>query len=224
MTHNSREEILNRLRASLENKMPFEGVATHNRMARLPVTKIDDDENLRKRFIIEVERVRGVVHPAENETDALSILRGLLRQKNAARVTMWDERHLPIAGVESLMREMNVTRVEGDNEAVASCEVGITGCDWAIASTGTIVLTTGDGRGRMASLLPPIHIALVRTSQLIPRLEDFVAGQYGDKLQRFRVSSNITLITGCSRTADIEMSPVFGVHGPLEFHIILIKE
>jgi L-lactate dehydrogenase complex protein LldG len=74
----------------------------------------------------------------------------------------------------------------------------------------------------MASLLPPLHIAIVRESQLIPRLEDWVATQYADGLRTLRAASNITLITGCSRTADIEMSPVFGVHGPLEFVVVLI--
>jgi L-lactate dehydrogenase complex protein LldG len=65
-------------------------------------------------------------------------------------------------------------------------------------------------------------VALVRESQLIPRLEDWVAARYADDLLDMRQASNITLITGCSRTADIEMSPVFGVHGPLEFVVVLI--
>ena len=74
----------------------------------------------------------------------------------------------------------------------------------------------------MASLLPAVHIAIVTTDKLIPRLEDYIAAQRAGKLGVFRRSSAITLITGCSRTSDIEMHPVFGVHGPLELHVILI--
>jgi L-lactate dehydrogenase complex protein LldG len=74
----------------------------------------------------------------------------------------------------------------------------------------------------MASLLPPVHIAIVTTDQLVPRLEDYIAAQRANHLGVFRRSSNVTLITGCSRTSDIEMHPVFGVHGPLELHVILI--
>jgi L-lactate dehydrogenase complex protein LldG len=115
-----------------------------------------------------------------------------------------------------------LTRIQGDNAAVETAQAGITGCDAAIAATGTLVLRSGPGRSRMASLLPPLHIALVHTSQLLPRLEDWVATQTAAGLDEIRAASNVTLIIGCSRTADIEMSPVFGVHGPLAFHVILI--
>lgn len=218
----ARDDILNKLRDALSAGTPFPAAETQR--GTLPVAQMADDENLAARFVSEVERVKGVVHRAASASDALHTLKALLRERAVQRATLWDERHLPIEGVLPLLHELGIAQVQGENVLVETAQVGITGCDWAIAATGTLVLSAGPGRSRMASLLPPTHIALVRESQLIPRLEDWVAGRYGDKLQELRTSSNITLITGCSRTADIEMSPVFGVHGPLEFHVILLRD
>ena len=229
----ARDEILGKLRGSLAKHKPFADVDARllrhpelvegSKDASLqPVTHIADDEDLRARFITEVERVKGVVHAAESEDDARHILRELLTSHNVVRATMWDERYMPLPNVEATLSELNIARVQGDNESVATAEAGITGADWAIAATGTLVLSSGAGRSRMASLLPPMHIAVVTTDQLVPRLEDYIAAQRADRVEIFRTSSNVTLITGCSRTSDIEMQPVFGVHGPLELHIILI--
>ncbi len=218
----ARDDILGKLRNALSAGLPFPAAETHH--TDLPVTQLADGEDLATRFVAEVERVKGVVHRAASPQEALDTLKSLLIERGVQRATLWDERHLPIAGVMPLLGQLNIAQVQGDNVAVETAQAGITGCDWAIAATGTLVLNAGPGRSRMASLLPPTHIALVLESQLIPRLEDWVAGRYGDKLQELRTSSNITLITGCSRTADIEMSPVFGVHGPLEFHVILLRD
>lgn len=218
----ARSVILGKLRASLGNGMPFpaaESVTTEH-----PVVPIAADEDLLTRFRTEVERVKGVVHVADAPHTALLTLRRILVTNEVRRATTWDEHSLPIEGVHAMLTAVNIERVSGENEVVETAQAGITGCDWAIAATGTLVLSSGAGRSRMASLLPPIHIALMRSSQLIPRLEDWVAGRYADRLQELRTSSNVTFITGCSRTADIEMSPVFGVHGPLQFHVVVWKD
>lgn len=218
----AREDILNKLRKSLAGTLPFPNMPESAGAQQLPVTELAPDEDLAARFVIEVERVKGVVHRATDKAHARVVLGELLRERNVSRATRWDDRHIPIADLDALFTEIGIERVQGDNATVETAQAGITGCDSALATTGTLVLSSGPGRSRMASLLPPVHIAIVREGQLIPRLEDWVASRYGNKLQDFRAASNITLITGCSRTADIEMSPVFGVHGPLEFHVVLI--
>jgi L-lactate utilization protein LutC len=220
----ARDEILNSLRAAIAKRQPFKSTEANHRTPLHPVTRLGDDEDLHARFIAEVERVRGVVHAAESQDDAWRILRELLQGKNARRATMWDGEHIPLSNIVALLDELNIERVQGEDDVVATADVGITGADWAIATTGTLVLSSGPGKARMASLLPPVHIAIVTTDQLVPpRLEDYIAAQRANHLGVFRRSSNVTLITGCSRTSDIEMHPVFGVHGPLELHIILIE-
>ena len=105
--------------------------------------------------------------------------------------------------------------------AMANADLGITGVDYAIAETGTCVIIPAAGSSRLVSLLPPVHVALVERGQVLPSLDelftlrrrDFVNGDLG---------SYMNLITGPSRTADIEYKLVTGVHGPGEVHMVLI--
>lgn len=216
----AREDILSRLRRALAQQPPF---PDRPRAAYLPVTRLSPDEDLKARFIAECERVKGIVHVAPDEAAARDALRDLLVGHNAQRVTMWDEAHIPLSGVAALLQDLGIARVQGDPADVAAADIGITGVDWAIAATGTLVLSSGPGKPRMASLLPPIHIAVLTEDRIVPRLEDYIAAERARHLGAFRRSSNVTLITGSSRTSDIEMHPVFGVHGPLELHVILIE-
>lgn len=96
---------------------------------------------------------------------------------------------------------------------------GIAGVLAAIAETGTLVQTSGAGRSRGTFLIPPIHIALVRESQIIPDMLDL--WPLIDSL--LPLPTAITLITGPSKTADIEGILVTGVHGPGAVHIVLIS-
>ncbi|GIV83182.1 MAG: hypothetical protein KatS3mg052_0189 [Candidatus Roseilinea sp.] len=216
----AREDILGRLRRALAQQPPF---PHQPRASYLPVTRLSPDEDLKARFIAECERVKGIVRRAPDEAAARDALRDLLAGRNVRRVTMWDEAHIPLSGIAALLQALGIARVQGEHADVATADVGITGADWAIAATGTLVLSSGPGKPRMASLLPPIHIAVLTEDRIVPRLEDYIAAQRARQLGAFRRSSNITLITGSSRTSDIEMHPVFGVHGPLELHIILIE-
>jgi L-lactate dehydrogenase complex protein LldG len=216
----ARNDILNALRAALASGAPF---PDQELPAQQPVVRLGPDEDLVTRFISEVERAKGRVYRAAGENEALDIMKHLLVTYAVRRAVMWDESHLPLCGLSALLAALGIERVHGGNEVVASAEAGITGVDWALAATGTLVLCSGPGRPRMASLLPPLHIALLTEARILPRLEDYLAAQRATHLGIFRRSSNVTLITGSSRTSDIEMHPVFGVHGPLELHIVLLK-
>ena len=90
----------------------------------------------------------------------------------------------------------------------------------ALASVGREYMLFGHLLNRAG--LPPVHVALVRANQLVPRLEDYIAHQRANGLTAFTEGSNVVLLTGASRTADIEMNVVYGVHGPLELHVILM--
>jgi L-lactate dehydrogenase complex protein LldG len=104
-------------------------------------------------------------------------------------------------------------------------DIGITAVDYALADTGTLVLLTGEGRARSASLLPPIHVALVKPAQILPGLADlFPLLRVEKNSSKQSMSSAITLITGPSRTADIELTLVVGVHGPQQLHVILMND
>lgn len=104
-----------------------------------------------------------------------------------------------------------------DRDAAFDADFGITGVTWAIAETGSLCVDSGGAHRRLASLAVPNHIAVVRTSRILPDLLDFAARVSPDD-----IPANMTLISAPSKTADIEMILVEGVHGPKVVHIIVI--
>ncbi len=96
-------------------------------------------------------------------------------------------------------------------------KAGITGALSAIAETGTLVIPSGKGRSLSASLLAEFHIAIILSSQIVGSLDE------GLKNKEVRNASAIALVTGPSRTADIEMTLTIGVHGPKELHVFILQ-
>ncbi|MFA9477479.1 lactate utilization protein C [Phycisphaerales bacterium AB-hyl4] len=99
-------------------------------------------------------------------------------------------------------------------------DVGITDVHAAIAETGTLVCCSGSRSSRGLSLVPPVHIALVRVSDILPDMIDYWARLKG--MPNTELPSSQAFITGPSKTADIEGELVTGVHGPGAVHILLI--
>ena len=101
----------------------------------------------------------------------------------------------------------------------------ISGVDCALDETGTLALAAKPGQMRGVSLLPPIHVAVMRSTQLVERMEDYLSLLQADTedLQQ-TLTSCISFVTGPSRTADIELSLTIGVHGPIELHLIILDE
>ena len=115
--------------------------------------------------------------------------------------------------------------VEDFAKLAASAGVGVTAVDYVLADTATLVLRTGLGRARSVSLLPPVHIAVVKPDQIIAGLDELfplLADHY--LKSNATLDSALTFITGPSRTADIELTLVVGVHGPQELHVVLLDE
>ncbi len=109
-------------------------------------------------------------------------------------------------------------------EKFIAADLGITGANIGIASTGTIAIVTNEGNADMVTTLPPVHIAVLGIEKIVPTLDE--ATQILKVLARNaagqRFSTYVNMITGPSRTGDIEMELAVGVHGPLEQHIVLL--
>jgi L-lactate dehydrogenase complex protein LldG len=119
----------------------------------------------------------------------------------------WDPDDLPYA----VARVLPGARFGGaSRDEQAGLPIGVTGCDAAIAETASIVLFSGPGRSRTVSLLPPIHLAVVERSRLCATMADM----FRRHRERFRDAASCTVITGPSRTADIELTLTLGIHGP----------
>ena len=112
---------------------------------------------------------------------------------------------------------------------LADSSMGITGADYAIAETGSVIVLPRRGLSRLVSVVPPVHVAIVRPSDIIGTLDDLFALrrlEYHQNGQRGApdMGSYLNFITGPSRTADIEQTIVVGVHGPREVHMVLLDE
>lgn len=141
----------------------------------------------------------------------------------------WDAAHLPVTDLLPALDGRGATRLDAQvgrdqlarDEAYRRLDhaiVGITGAHAALADTGSVVLVHGEGRPRLASLLPPVHVVLVA----IGRLRATLGALWAEQPEMLRESANVVLVTGPSRTADIEMTLTRGVHGPRIVHVVFI--
>jgi L-lactate dehydrogenase complex protein LldG len=105
----------------------------------------------------------------------------------------------------------------GWRQNLADAGVGVTGCLLAVAATGTLALVAGPGMPRATSLVPPAHVCIVRTGDVVAELGDAI-----DRIATAPLPSAVSWIGGPSRTADLEMRTTFGVHGPKTVDVVLV--
>ncbi len=103
-------------------------------------------------------------------------------------------------------------------EPFFAADIGISGVDYLIAETGTVVMRSSPCQPRSISLLPPVHIALAERRQIVPDLFDLFHQLGGPPA----LPSCLSLITGPSKTGDIELRLVTGVHGPGSVHVLML--
>ncbi len=173
------------------------------------------EERIRK-FGEALEKLGGKLHVAASHSDAKHYVAALVAGKRA------------VASGASVLLECQITELpevqagpwtlETLRQACASADVGITGADYGLADTGSLVLFATTDEPRMISLLPPVHVAMLRKERLLASLDDLFL-EVPDLAER---SSSVVIITGPSRTADIEQILVRGVHGPGQIHVVLV--
>ena len=189
---------------------------------------------LADRFL-QVSKARGWrVFRAAGTEAALDYIRELASARGCTSVVRSDQdvfRTVPVDGtlqglgvrVTVMARSSGVSSEEQRTRA-AEADMGITGADYAIAETGSVALLARPGTSRLVSLVPPIHVALVLPGQIIEDLDDLLvlrrSAYYSDGMDMGRY---LNLITGPSRTADIEQKLVVGAHGPKEAHLVLVE-
>lgn len=124
--------------------------------------------------------------------------------------------------VERIFKEIQVgvdeIIVNPDKAEIFGYDVGVSAAQYAIADTGTLVLESDAEKHRLVSLVPPVHIAIVEADKI--RLT--IAEALAKVNQGSNLSPTVTMITGPSRTADIELTLTIGVHGPQELYVIVV--
>lgn len=223
----SRDTILNKLRSA---RRPF--AEAPPRPAHYLNVTVQDDETpdaLLERFTRELGALTGEVFPVKGPAAARKKVMQLLAQHETKRILAWDFAHIPLDGLEAAIREAGIEIIQPDARdemrmetlnASADAQVGLTGADAAAATTGTLVFTTAPGKGRIPTVLAPVHIVVITLDQIVPSIESWVAAQRAAALP-LRDSANFCFITGPSRTGDIEMQMVLGVHGPGKIQVVV---
>jgi len=166
--------------------------------------------NLVGRFTEELLALSGQVVICK-EADLPGKVIALLREKRIDRVQTWEQ----IPGLDEAV--LTKAGISVQHEADESLKAGITGALAGIAETGTLVIPGGEGQPLTASLLPEIHIAVLRASDILPSMEAVMSA-----LEIAR-SPAVALVSGPSRTADIEMTLTIAVHGPGELVVFVVK-
>ncbi len=166
---------------------------------------------LQIQFMEELTALGGHVSLVQPQEIVPKIL-GFLREREVDRVQAWDE----IPGLDQARLTEAGIRVERSADPII--KAGLTSALAGIADTGTLVVPSRHGQPLTASLLPEIHIAILPVSRLMSSLPEALS------LPEVKDSPATVLITGPSRTADIEMTLTIGVHGPKELHVFLVDD
>ena len=209
----ARNQILNKLRKA---QQPFtDRPPIENRRHMVPETDLSQEEMLAQ-FSAEAKKLGCYVYQL-NQNDAFEQIMELIGDDKS--ILSWDEAHIPLNGLHKKLETVGVSIAAYNDGQVRA---GITGVTSAFAATGSLVLLSGAGRYRTASLLPDLHIAILTPDQMMPDFEAWQQAQQKEGYPAFTKSSNTTIISGPSKTADIAQELIKGAHGPREVHIIIL--
>jgi L-lactate dehydrogenase complex protein LldG len=168
------------------------------------------------------EAVQVVVTEVQNLQEAFAYAIGVTRKQGGATLAApgWDETSR--AALQENCRQAGVELLtENLRERAADMHTGFTRADWGIADTGTLMLDSSSEDLRLATMLSETHVAVLPLSRLRATVTDLEEEMTG----LMQAPPNyLAFITGASRTADIERVLTLGVHGPLELHLLLLKD
>ncbi|UBM61191.1 LUD domain-containing protein [Candidatus Sulfidibacterium hydrothermale] len=207
----TKEKILKRVRDALISKKenPFKNVDFSS-----PVL-VEEEEEREVAFARKLMENGGSFVYCENEKALGENLKMLLQQKK------WDAYYVADKKLEMLLQSLEIP-FQNDPEAFLKMQAGMTRCEYLIARFGSVLVSSGLDSGRRMFVYPETHIVISTTSQVVPELQDALAGMRKRYQENF--PSQMTVITGPSRTADIEKTLVMGAHGPRELFVFVVDD
>ncbi len=221
-----RQEILSRVREALQQPTDphVRGAAASRVDVRpeewLPLGGLTTEERL-GRFAEWSEKLKTNFLRVPSEAAAAAELARIAHEEGWRRVALHGD-PLVEAATASLSTQRLNTDGGYDAAELETCDAGVTACDALIAQTGSVLLTSRSAGGRALSVLPPHHVTVARLGQLLPDLPSAYAllrEKYGADWPSF-----MTLISGPSRTGDIERILVLGAHGPKRLTVLLVED
>ncbi len=209
----SEQEFFATVRGALSRRGPAVDLPDDLEVARV----VDPKADLPALLAANAEQMLLKVYRVADEQALVAKVLELLAAAGAKNVMLPAE---DIPGREAILaalKEKGIVMGDPDSsDAHFAADVGITGVEMAIAETPSLCLCSGGKHRRLASLAPPVHIAVLRADQIVPDLLDWGAAHKGD------MPAAETLVSSPSKTGDIELVMVLGVHGPKEEHIIIV--
>lgn len=216
----SREDILRALDADPDLR-PDRDKAPVQTDAKPDFLAVDDWDT----FAANLEAVGGRFTAVRNMDEAKRALAELLREIGPKTAVRWDHPVLESIDIDGALQEAGVELLTGPGviEHAARADLGITSADALLAESGSLAVAAAPGQARSASLLPPLHLAVVGPGMMLadvtglPSLLRRMADENG------RQPSAVHLITGTSTTADIEETLVRGIHGPMAVYVLAVQ-
>jgi L-lactate dehydrogenase complex protein LldG len=206
----SKENILKRIRKALSQSTPLPFPQSEGNQALFPSLQQEPEVEFAEQFT----KLQGKFIYCINLQEFAFQLSSLIKKQDWQKVFCVEDKL--IAPVAAQLTD-RITKSD-----LAGCDVSITGCEYLVARTGSIVLSAAQNCGRSASVYAPVHICVAFTGQIVYDIKDALLAakeKYGNNLP-----SLLTFATGPSRTADIEKTLVVGVHGPKEVYLFLVEE
>jgi L-lactate dehydrogenase complex protein LldG len=191
----------------------------------------ESPEDIAERFETEASAVGALVHHAPSVGEAAALVARICAEAGVKDVALSDSPLLDEMNLcaQVAAHSMNAFRATGfagkRHELIArleSCGAGVSAVEYAIAETGTVVVSSDEEGGLLVSLLPAVHIALLRSGRVVGSLAGAVIKLKQDYMGRDAACRSATFITGPSRTSDVELVLSIGVHGPKQLHLIIV--
>lgn len=205
----AKENILKRIREALAHTTPMPFPQSEKNQAVFPPSQQENEIEFAEQFT----QLQGKFIYCINRQELAFQFGSLAKKQDWAHVFCADEKLIQLLG-EPLTERLTRTDLAG-------CSVAVTGCEYLVARTGSILLSSAQTQGRTSSVYAPIHVCIAFMDQLVYDIKDALQAakdKYGNRFPSF-----VTLATGPSRTADIEKTLVVGVHGPKEVYLFLVE-
>ena len=188
-----------------------------------------DRQDFVQEFIVRFTKQAGIIYQAESPDKVVSIVNGLIKSQSKGESCCANDLELATNGSRTNISPRIESTISYDNfhknprQVAGLIDVGVTRADGGIAETGSIIDVSYTDEHRLLSSLSRVHIAVLERSKIVGKLSmlsPMMKELLGRESQKKRPS--ITFIGGPSRTSDIELKSVLGVHGPHEVHVVLL--
>ena len=203
----SKHNILKKIRQALATPVPAPFPAAENAENFYKPSK----QELEVEFAENFTRLLGKFAFCANKTELLQQLAGLIRSREWKNVYCRES---------SLLNTIGLSGLNFTDKDLKNSDASVTGCEFLVARTGSILMSSAQESGRTTSVYAPVHICIAYTDQLVFDIRDGL--EQMRRKYRDGFPSLVTFATGPSRTADIEKTLVVGVHGPKEVFCFLV--